>query len=214
MFRYIFPRTNELAVFVITTVLYALVVSIPELRNSVAGFFHALWVMWVSDFRAASGFWQPIKLFLGLIFSFVCGLAYAIGPLLLPFTKRDIRIVALIVLWVDAVQLIYWLVVGSAGPELLRLAAIVYVAAWLIYSVILVRSRRDVGMVELVDDTQVEPRVALAVASIGILLALSLVIVFQRWWLEAYMLSVFLCLFIERIWRHVRESGALPFNKT
>lgn len=214
MHRYIFPRTNKLTVFVITTVLYALACFIPELRSSVIGFFHTLWIFSVTEFHLASGFWQTTALVLGLIFSIFAGFFYAIGPLLLPFTKRDIRVVAIMVLWGDAALLIYWLVVGSAGPPLLRLAVILYVAAWMAYSAILFQMMRERAIGELVDDAQIEPGVAMATAVMGILIALTLVTVFQRWWLEAYMLSVFLCLFTERLWRHVRVSGVLPVNKT
>jgi hypothetical protein len=109
---------------------------------------------------------------------------------MMPFTKKDIRVFSIIVLWIDVLLIVYWNIKSSEPGQWYRLFPSIYGASWLLYSVIVLRLDKRNGIAMLVSEEQTNPKVALKVASIGVVLSMIFVHLLSMWWLDAYMLAL------------------------
>lgn len=193
----IFPKTNELTVFVVAVVLYATVISNIDLISLLKDKVTFLWLNWLADFSNSNSIFTDVKLVFGLIFLVIAGLSYLIGPLLMPFTKKDIRRLSLIILWIDVSLIIYWNIKYIEPGQWFRLFPIIYGSAWFIYSIVILKMNERKGIDQLVTEEQTNPNIALKWAGIAAGLSLVLNHLFNLWWLDAYMLAIFITLILE-----------------
>lgn len=192
MLSKIFPKTNELTVFVIAVVLYVTVIFNIELISALASKLQILWGAWQDDYTALETLFDKIKHILGLLtFVFLC-IVYLVGPLLMPFTHKDIRALSLIILWIDAVLIIYWNIKSTDLDQWYRLFPVVYGVAWLAYSLFVIKADSTHGIRKLVTNEQTTPKTALRIAGLGSFLSLFFMHVMNLWWLDAYMLALVL----------------------
>jgi hypothetical protein len=194
----LFPKINELTVFIITVLLYAAILISPELTEAVSSAANEVWLKILRNFSHSQGFLEKAKqTFIAIVGGLVL-LCYLIGPLLLPFTKRDIRVVSIMILWIDSGIVIYWNSQSTGAYRALSSILILYWAAWMIYSVILLRVDPKAGVDTLLDKHQTSPQVALSFAVPGICLLILFFFALQWEWIEAYLMAVFITLMIER----------------
>ena len=207
MLNKIFPKINELTVFVTTVVLYVTVIFDLNLVSILIDIINFLWMGWVDDFSDSNSFYTDTKLILGLIFMVFISLSYLIGPLLMPFTEKDIRVFSIIVLWVDVLLIIYWNIKSSESGQWYRVFPIIYGAAWLLYAIIVLRLDRRNGIAMLVSEEQTNPKVALKVASIGVVLSQVFVHLFNMWWLDAYMLALLIAFILNGVFSELNTHN-------
>ena len=192
MLEKIFPKTHELTVFVITVVLYMTIITNLELFGMLIGTINLLWTGWVADFSESTSIRTDTKLILGLITMVGVSVAYLIGPLFMPFTKKDIRFLSIVLLWVDISLIIYWNMKISEPGQWYRVFPVLYSLAWLIYSLIVLKFNKRNGINMLVSEEQTNPKAALKVASTGIILSVAFVHIMKFSWLDAYMMALFI----------------------
>jgi len=194
----LFPKINELTVFIITVLLYATVLISAELSEAVLSGANEVLDKFSRNFAQSEGFLETAEQTLIAITGVLFVLCYLIGPLLLPFTKRDIRIISMIILWIDAGIVIYWNSQSTGAYRALSSVVILYWAAWMIYSFLLLRCDPKAGVDILLDKRQTSPQVALSFAVPGVCLVILFFFAFQWEWVEAYLMAVFITLMIER----------------
>jgi hypothetical protein len=194
MFQLIFPKANELAVFVMAVTFYSLFFYVPEMTQGLINVLTTLWHAWLNDFKSAEGVIASSKFLGGLILGILALGFYGIGPLLLPFTKRDIRLTSLLILWINGVLLIYSVIKTERALSPLAVAYVIYYLAWLIYSVTLMRIAGNAGIQKLVSDEQTNPTQAVSCALFSIALTVLLTSWLSFWWLNAYLSAISLTL--------------------
>lgn len=204
MLKYIFPRTNELCVFVITVVLYATILATPELMALIKDLTVEFWLNASSVLAKSEGHLQALIAYLALISLSVSVVVFFLGPLLLPFTEKDIRAVSLCILWVDVLLLISWSNRASGEASFHQLFLSFYGSVWLVYSFFIVKLNPKGGIGYLVDSEQTSPKVALLASGLGIVLVLFFIVGLGWWWLDAYVTAVFMALFSERLVNSLR----------
>lgn len=199
MIKFLFPRTNELTVFVIALVLYVTVLFVPDIINTVIEFSRLAWNSWLSVLSKSGNIYETTKYVLGFTGVVIVLLFYFIGPLLLPFTKKDLRVSALLILWVDAALLIYWNIHSMDTAQWYRGLSSLYVISWLLYSLLVVKLDKVNGIKKLVNEEQTTPSVAIRTALLGAIMSLTLIYLLDWKWLDAYMLAVFTTLLTEKV---------------
>jgi|GEM_PF-5166760 len=102
------------------------------------------------------------------------------------------------ILWIDSGIVIYWNSQSTGAYRALSSILILYWAAWMIYSFVLLRADPKAGVDTLLDKRQTSPQVALSFAVPGICLLILFFFALQWEWIEAYLMAVFITLMIER----------------
>lgn len=204
MFKNIFPKVNEATIFVITVTLYSSILYIPEVTIKTIGFFALIWSDWREALENTSGFlsvtWFLIKSLFMTLFATIFGVAIFFGPLLLPFTEKDIRGLCLTIILVDLALLITFNIVSTEFHPLLRLFFVVYYSAWFVYVIVSVRLRNNVD--HLVCSIKCDPQLAIKLAFSSSLSTFVLYFFIDWWWVDAYLTSIHLVLVANWVWNN------------
>ncbi|TGN40670.1 hypothetical protein [Marinobacter confluentis] len=198
MHDHVFPKINELCVFVVTVLLYATIIISPELHEFLGLYWQELLQDWERKWSRANTLFLMFEFVGSLIFGFVFLAIIFLGPLFLPFTKRDIRAVCICILWLDAALIIYWNSQTRSEFSFIQAALILYWGAWLVYSYFVLRADSTNGVKRLINNEQTTPVTALLISGYGCIFLLIFKLLLGWWWLDSYMAAVFMALLAAR----------------
>lgn len=143
----------------------------------------------------ADGFRSPsvrdqLGALLGMVFLPLLAIAYGLGPLLLPFTKADLRILCALVILVNAAIICYGNIrIEEAERTLFNDILALYFFVWFFYVIIILRSRDLESMMTNEQFKAAICCVAAAASGLSVFIAIRYL---SFNWVEAYSLSVLL----------------------
>ena len=214
MFKFIYPKVNELTVFIISVTLYSAILYIPEISIEVVDLFQLLLDDWLEEFALVSGFidssWFVIKSTLKSTFFTLLLLGAILLPLFLPFTNKDIRRACFSVILLDLGLLITFNVVNIEQYPIIRQLLIAYYVIWFLYAIILGRINQNIN--HLMNMEQTKPSLALVLAFISSVLTATLYLLFDWWWIDAYLTSVYFVLISERLYKNKFSTRILDVS--
>ncbi len=187
MLNYIFPKVNELSIFVITVSLYSMAFYVPEVERS----FLNIAEFTVSSMRDSWVIVELTDVFGAIVFSLIiisCVVAFFVGPLIMPFTQCDLRHCGFVVLMVDAALSIHFNLLNINQNSTLRTIFIIYSFAWLGY--LLLNFKREKDTANVICDEKSDPKTAIAVSISAILIILFLYFVLEWLWLDSYFSAI------------------------
>jgi hypothetical protein len=194
MFKYVFPKTNELTVFLLAVTLYSSIFYIPELGDHFLQSSLMLLDRWVNKLSFTLGIidtsWFLIKT---ALISLIITVTF-FGPLILPFTKKDLRYLCGGVILLELALIVVLNVSAIEQHPIVRQTLITYYSCWFFYALFIMRWNRNLNT--LICNEQTQPKIAISLAFTSSIFMAILYFLFEWWWLDAYLTSVHVILLL------------------
>ena len=184
VFRRIFPPFDEMSVFVITTTFLSLFFYMEGWALAGVKLFSEFMLSLVQEIKGAVTIGDAIKAFFTLVFSPFFIIAMLFGPLVLPFTKADLRDFCPPIIIIDLSIIAYHnLQINNDHATLLNSLIAAYSITWILYVTIALRLKK---IEALVDDDQADAHSSCIAALISIISVFLSIKLFDVHWLQAY----------------------------
>jgi len=180
----IFPPANELTVFVMTVTILSMFIYMDGWADKAVIFYFELIDELLYEVHQAEGIKDTISGYSSLIFTPVFLFTIILGPLFLPFNKRDLRALCATIILIDASIIAY----GNMGlveetPTIINNFMTFYSAIWIIYIFVVLKMRE---LDYLMNDHQakaIPSFIAACISSIAVFVAIE---AFSVHWVKAY----------------------------
>jgi len=194
MFKYLFPKTNELTVFLLAVTLYSSIIFIPGLGDKLLQSSLILFDKWLNKLSFTIGIidtsWFLIKT---ALISLIIMVTF-FGPLLLPFTKKDLRYLCGGVILLELALIVSLNVSAIEQHPIIRQTFITYYSCWFFYAIFIMRWNHNLNA--LMCNEQTEPKIAISLAFTSSIFMAVLYFSLDWWWLDAYLTSVHVTLLL------------------